>query len=124
MRDGKADPYNHFSLTGEEIMERLISSEMVLIPVAIIPYGSWEPMINKFLFGTICFEPYRFPAARPDASRMYKHAMYHPCPVGVIPLATATWKKKKIQKSIFLWLFICMPHPTGIYIATYGVGNI
>ena len=43
MRDGKGGPYNQSSLTGEEIVQRLYENNEVLIPLAISPYGQWDP---------------------------------------------------------------------------------
>ena len=40
-REGLSDPNSHTSLTGEQIMERLMESGKVLIPWAISPYGKW-----------------------------------------------------------------------------------
>ena len=94
---------------------------MVLIPVTISPYGSWEPMLHKLLFGKMCSEPYRFPATHPNASCMYKRAMSHPCPVGVIPLAASTWKKNKPKHQYFYGHSYTCPTPREYILQQMGL---
>lgn len=121
MRDGKSDPHNNSSLSGEEIIQYLLDAFEVLIPVAISPHGRWGPMFHYFLFGTMAEEHYKFPATRHAAARMYARAMSHPCPAGVIPLATATWKKERPKHQYFYGHSYTCPTPKEYVLQQLGL---
>ena len=120
MRNGKSDPYNFNSLTGEEIIERLLIGMCILLPVAISPYGRWGPMFHNFLFGRMK-EIYKFPKTRPNAEKMYNRAMNYPAPIGIIPLATATWKKEKPKQQYFYGHSYTSPTPREYAVQNLGL---
>ena len=95
MREGKSDPYNSSSLTGEEIIKYLLDTDRVLIPMAISPYGRWGPMFHKFLFGNMYTPDHKFPKTRPAAERMYHRSMSYPTPLGIVNSASTQWRKSK-----------------------------
>ena len=111
MRDGRSDPYNNSSLTGEEIIQRLLEQNEVLIPCAISPHGRWGPMFHYFLFGKMTVPHHKFPHTRPFAAQMYWRAMRHPCPSGIVNLACANWKKSKSKHHKFYGYSYATPTP-------------
>ena len=111
MRAGKGDRYNNNSLTGDEIIGDLIKTDKVLIPFAISPYGRMGPMAMRFLFGDDPPVKYKFPATRPNAERMCNRLMNSPCPVGLVPMATALWKKEKSNNHLFFGHSYTCPTP-------------
>ena len=110
-REGHCDPHNNNTMTGEQIMDYLLRTNRVLIPVAISPYGRWGPMFHKFLFGTMSEEPPNFYATRAKARQMYERATSYPTPIGIIPLATSTWKAEKSKSQHFYGHSYTAPTP-------------
>ena len=112
MRNGMSDPTNHNSLTGEEIIQCLLKTWEILLPVAISPLGKWGPMFHYFLFGTWP-EPtkYKFPKTRPNAEQMFHRATSHPAPRGIVPLATSVWKQNKPKYQYFYGHSYTTPTP-------------
>ena len=107
-----SDPTNHNSLTGEEIIQCLLKTWEILLPVAISPLGKWGPMFHYFLFGTWP-EPtkYKFPKTRPNAEQMFHRATSHPAPRGIVPLATSVWKQNKPKYQYFYGHSYTTPTP-------------
>ena len=110
-REGHCDPHNNNTMTGEEIMDYLLRTNRVLIPVAISPHGRWGPMFHKFLFGTMSDKPPSFSHTRPRARQMYERATSYPTPVGIIPLASSTWKAEKPKSQLFYGHSYTAPTP-------------
>ena len=95
LRGGATDANDNY-LKGNVIMGQLLDQNMVLIPLAISPYGRWGPMFHTFLFGPTPYLPTpTFQSNHSNAARMYHRATTSPCPIGLLPLATARWKATK-----------------------------
>ena len=101
MRDGMCDTTNNNTLTGEQIIGELLDTGQVLLPWTISPHGRFGPMFRRFLYGESLGHNYTFPATRPNAARMFNRAMFHPSTIGLVPLATAAWKRNKSPKQHF-----------------------
>ena len=63
------------------------------------------------LFGKMQEPHFTFPPSRPYAAKMYWRAMRHPSPIGIVPLATATWKKEKSKQQHFFGNSYTVPTP-------------
>ena len=101
MRVGVCDPTTNTSLDGEDIYHRLNNGNFILWPVVISPHGKWGDMWHNRLTDKIQGDYYKFPPSRLEAENMYYHSMSHPVPVGIAPLATATWRKEKLKQQYF-----------------------
>jgi hypothetical protein len=121
-RDGASDPNHHNSLTGDEIIGRLLDYlNAVLIPAAVSPYGRWGPMFHNFLFGKLTHRQKKFRLNRPNATRMYHRSIAHPCPIGIVPLAHATWKKEKPKSQLFYGNSHTVPTPKEYLLQELGL---
>jgi hypothetical protein len=57
---------------GEEIIQTLLNTDKVLIPIAISPYGRWAHMFQAFIFGILAnHKPLKFVHCCSQDSRMY-----------------------------------------------------
>ena len=99
MRNGKSDPYNNSSLSGEGIIGEMLDEKVGLCPAAVSPLGYCGQMFQRFLFGSPV--NYKSLPQRPNAKRMYTKFMSASMPIGIVPLATATWKRTKPKKQLF-----------------------
>ena len=71
---------------------------LFLIPFAVDPHGHFGPMLQRFLFHREPRAHINFPASRPNAKLMYTRASSFPCPLGVVPTATAHWKRRGTRR--------------------------
>ena len=100
-RSGMIDATGQF-VPGNIIIKQLLDQQMVLIPFAVSPLGRWGPMFHNFLFGrTSSHHPLSFRSNTSSAAKMYHRATTSPCPIGLIPLATAQWKHSKPDSQHF-----------------------
>jgi hypothetical protein len=121
MRAGKSDTYNHITLTGDQIIHNLLSNDKALIPAAISPLGRWGHMFHFFLFGRRRNPHPTFPATRPAAATMYRRISAHPCPNGIIPAATSTWKRHKKKREYFYGHSYTAPTPKEFALGKLGL---
>ena len=105
----KSDPYNNSSLSGEGIIGEMLDERVGLCPAAVSPLGYRGQMFQRFLFGSPV--NYKFPPQRPNAKRMYTKFMSASMPIGIVPLATATWKRTKPKKQLFFGHSYTCPTP-------------
>ena len=109
MRNGKSDPYNNSSLSGEGIIGEMLAEKVGLCPAAVSPLGYRGAMFQRFFYGSPV--NYKFPPQRPNAKRMYTKVMSASMPVGIVPLATAAWKRNKPKKQLFFGHSYTCPTP-------------
>ena len=95
MRDGQYDTTTNSASTGKDIIGQLMQKDRVLLPEVISPHGRWGIMFHYHLFGALRGKHYKFLKKRSNPEKMYRRAMSYPAPVGIITLATSTWKKEK-----------------------------
>ncbi len=50
MRNGASKPVTHIMLSVDDIIGTQIQLEVLLIPMAMSPYGQWEPLFHNILF--------------------------------------------------------------------------
>ena len=101
MRAGACDPMANTSFLGNGIQDSLNKGEFILWPVSISPHGKWGAIFHRHLTRKRRGNRYRFPLSCPEAEKMYCHSMSHLSPTGIIPLATATWRKEKSKQQYF-----------------------
>ena len=94
---------------------------MYLIPAAISPHGRWGPLFHLFLFGTLLVAQKPFPLWRPNASRMYRRITNHPCPRGIVPLASTQWKRKRQPGQLFYGHTYTAPTPKEYLLQKLGL---
>ena len=71
---------------------------MILIPLAINPFGRFGPLLQHFLFDTPPTTPITFTNAKPNTTLMYSKIMQFPSPKGVLTLANHNRKTKSTRQ--------------------------
>ena len=122
MRDGACDQYTHTSWTGDEIIGEMLKARIGLLPYAISPHGRPGPMAQRWLYGGWSAPAYKFPETRPNAKLMYNTVMSPAAPIGIIPLATANWKRTKCKRQRFYGHTYTCPTPKEYYQQRMGLG--
>ncbi len=80
------------STIGDKVIGNILAKNMILIPLAIDPFGRFGPLLQHFLFNTLPTTPITFTNAKPKATLMYSKIMRFPSPKGVLTLANHNWK--------------------------------
>jgi hypothetical protein len=76
--------------SGEDLIGSLLTSNKVLIRLAISPHGLWGSMFHALLFGAQSVKhPLSFCDNTTNATRMYHCASTAPTPLGIIHHATS-----------------------------------
>ena len=122
MRDGACDQYTHTSWSGDEIIGEMLKARIGLLPYAISPHGRPGPMAQRWLYGGWSAPAYKFPTSRPNARLMYNTVMSPAAPIGIIPLATANWKRTKCKRQHFYGHTYTCPTPKEYYQQRMGLG--
>ncbi len=65
---------------------------MILIPIAIDPFGRFGPILQTFLYDTQPTNPITFTPTKPNATSMYHKITHFPSPKGILKLANHNWK--------------------------------
>ncbi len=94
-RGGKTDDGSQSHLTGDQIIGRLIQEKMVLIPIAISPYGQFGTIFNRFLYGCkkVVHAEYDNPE-KPNAKPMAELSTSRKVPRGVLKRANRIWYRE------------------------------
>ena len=87
----------------------MLAEKVGLCPAAVSPLGYRGAMFQRFFYGSPV--NYKFPPQRPNAKRMYTKVMSASMPVGIVPLATAAWKRNKPKKQLFFGHSYTCPTP-------------
>ena len=74
------------------IIGDLLDRNMVLIPLAIDPFGHFGPILQTFLFDTQPTTPITFTPTKPIATLMYSKITHFPSPKGILKIAGHNWK--------------------------------
>ena len=93
MRSNRVNPTTLEVIDGDNVIRQLVQAMIIMIPFAIDPHGRWGPMTHNFLFGHTPRRHMTF--SRQSATDMYSRAYRHPCPLAIIPTASAVWKHTK-----------------------------
>jgi len=93
MRSNRVNPTTLEVIDGDHVIRQLVQAMIIMIPFAIDPHGRWGPMTHNFLFGHSPRRHMTF--SRQSATEMYSRAYRHPCPLAIIPTASAVWKHTK-----------------------------
>ena len=119
MRVATDDPFTHSKIPGDQLIGEILDANTILIPWAFDPHGNMGPMLQGFLFGRQAHTAISFPDSRPNATRMYNRATNFPCPLGIVPMAAAAWKR--IGKRKFFGHSYTAPTPTEFVLQKIGL---
>ena len=119
-RDRKPDIEYPHGITGERTLQELLAANMLLIPIALDPFGRWGPITQNWLFQTTRNLQYHFRNNKQQAAIMFSKITKHPCPIGILRTADAYWKGNKTRT--FYGYSYTSPTPS-IHNATIGARN-
>jgi hypothetical protein len=91
-RKNKTDKITGTITTGDTIIGDLLDRNMILIPIAIDPFGRFGPILQAFLYNTQPTTPITFTPTKPNATTMYHKITHFPSPKGTLKLADHNWK--------------------------------
>ena len=91
-RKNKTDKITGTITTGDTIIGDLLDRNMILIPIAIDPFGRFGPILQAFLYNTQPTTPITFTPTKPNATTMYHKVTHFPSPKGTLKLADHNWK--------------------------------
>lgn len=91
-RRGKTDKSTKVTLTGDQIIGRILDQNMALVPIAVSPHGRLGSLFQRFLYGSDPMELPDFRSSRPRASDAAHLATSYKMPRGLLPRANAIWK--------------------------------
>ncbi len=86
------------SIIGDKVIGNILAKNMILIPLAIDPFGRFGPLFQHFLFNTPPTTPITFTNAKPNTTLMYSKIMQFPSPKGVLTLADHNWKTTRTRQ--------------------------
>ena len=92
MREGAADQITAHSLSGDEIIQQLLDSNKVLLPLPIDHLGRWGPIFHNFILHHTPTQDIALPRTRLAAKAMLTRATNFPCPSGILHTATSCWR--------------------------------
>jgi hypothetical protein len=76
--------------TGDTVIGDLLDHNMILIPIAIDPFGQFGPILQTFLFDTEPTNPITFTPIKPNATLMY-HKMTRFLVLTILTCCLACW---------------------------------
>jgi hypothetical protein len=79
-RDNKTNSTTGTTTNGDTVICKLLDRNMVLIPLAINPFGHFGPILQTFLFDTQPTTPITFTPTKPNATLMYSKITHFPSP--------------------------------------------
>jgi hypothetical protein len=71
---------------------------MILIPIAIDPFGRFGPILQIFLYNTQPTNPITFTPTKPNATSMYHQITHFPSPKGILKLTDHNWKLTQTRR--------------------------
>ncbi len=98
------------SAIGDRVIGDILAKNMILIPLAIDPFGQFRPILQHSLFNTPPTNPITFTNTKPNATLMYSNIMQFPSPKGVLTLANHNWKTTSTRQ--FYGHSYSAPNPT------------
>jgi len=112
-RENKTEKITGTTTTSDTVIGDLLDRNMILITIAIDPFGRFGPRIlQTFLCDTQPMNPITFTPTKPNATTMY-HKITHfpsPNPKGTLKLADHNWKLTQTQR--FYGHSYSVPTPT------------
>jgi hypothetical protein len=87
----------------------LLDRNMILIPIAIDPFGRFGPILQTFLCDTQPTNPITFTPTKPNATSMYHKITHFPSPKGILISPTII---ELTQTRRFYWHSYSAPTPT------------
>jgi hypothetical protein len=97
-REIKTDKITGTTTTGDTVIGDLLDRNMILIPVAIDPFGQFGPILQTFLYDTQPTNPITFTPTKPNATSMYHQITHFPSPKGILKLTDHNWKLTQTRR--------------------------
>jgi hypothetical protein len=91
-RKNKTDKITGTTTTGNTFIGNLLDHNMILILIAIDPFGGFGPILQIFLFDTQHTNPITFTPINPNTTPMYHKITHFPSPKGILKLTDHNWK--------------------------------
>ena len=99
MRADKLDANTGALIRGNDSIGHLLDSDIALIPMVFDPHGKRGPLLENFLFNTRPIKPQiPFEPQWNNAAAMHDRITTFPCPMGIIPTATAVWSQTRTTR--------------------------
>jgi hypothetical protein len=97
-RENKTNKITGTTTTGDTVIGDLLERNMILIPIAIDPFGRFGPILQTFLYDTQPTNPITFTPTKPNATSMYHKITRFPSPKGILKLAGHNWKLTQTRR--------------------------
>jgi hypothetical protein len=97
-RENKTDKITGTTTTGDTVIGDLLDRNMILIPIAIDPFGRFGPILQTFLYDTQPTNPITFTFTKPNAITMYHKITHFPSPKGILKLTDHNWKLTQTRR--------------------------
>ncbi len=91
-RENKTGNITGTTTTGDTFIGDLLDRNMILIPIAIDPFGRFGPILQTFLYDTQPTNPITFTPTKPNTTTMYHKITHFPSPKDTLKLADHNWK--------------------------------
>ena len=93
-RRGKTDRKTGITLTGDQIIGKILDQNMALLPIAVSPHGRIGSLFRRFLYGEDPMPLPDFCDTRPRAKEAARLVTSDRVPRGLLPRANFIWKKE------------------------------
>jgi hypothetical protein len=97
-RKNKTNKITDTTTTGDTVIGDLLDRNMILIPIAIDPFGCLVPILQTFLFETQPTNPITFTPIKSNTTLMYQKNTHFQIPKGILKLADHNWKLTQTRR--------------------------